>query len=92
MKDNLSTQKSQEGDQGDEFLGVLYTVVCVGVAIIATAYAGSLWAESRTKTKELAQCEAMNMNAVLDCPLAAQVAECATAYPWAKCETTRGAQ
>jgi hypothetical protein len=75
-----------------EFIDVLYIVVCIGAAIIATAYAGSLWTESRTKTKELAQCEKMNMNAVLDCPLAAQVAECDVKYPWATCETTRGAK
>jgi hypothetical protein len=75
-----------------EFIDVFYIVVCIGAAIIATAYAGSLWTESRTKTKELAACQEMLPNLAIDCPLAAQVAECDVKYPWATCETTRGAQ
>lgn len=79
-----------ETDEGtrDEFIDTLYLVVYIGVAIIAAAYAGSLWDESRTKSKALAQCEAMLPNAIVDCPLAAQVAECDAKYPWATCEIT----
>jgi hypothetical protein len=67
----------------------LTSMAATSVLVIAFAYAGTLWTAANAKTAELAQCEEMLPNAVVDCPLAAQVAECNVKYPWATCETSR---
>lgn len=73
-------------------MAALQWVFFYGLALVLLAYGGHLWSKSRTQALELAQCAEMLPNAVVDCPLAAQVAECNVKYPWATCETTSGAK
>ena len=80
-----------ETDKGerDAFIVWLKFWVVYSVFLMMVAFLGHLWRESRTKTAELATCQEMLPNLTIDCPLAAQVAECDAKYPWATCETTR---
>jgi hypothetical protein len=78
-----------EKEDHSAIAATLTSMAATGVLVIAFAYAGTLWTKANTKESALAQCEEMLPNAVVDCPLAAQVAECNVKYPWATCETSR---
>lgn len=77
-------------------ISALQLTLGFGLLMIGLGYAGSLWSSARDLTYQavvreakLAQCEQMLPNLAIDCPLAAQVAQCGTAYPGSKCEVTR---
>ena len=86
MENNMESET--ENNHGSLFESLQW-IITYGAALIAAAYSGSLWTTANTKTASLAQCEAMLPNLTIDCPLAAQVAECAVANPFGKCEVTR---